>query len=135
MNIKSFERYKNAKSQLQPLDIVKLRNGEIYFIAYNSYSKDGLALYAYSAGGSFAYLEDYHDNLTDKKDVKHDIIAIYRGSRQFAILELMFSNEHNKEIENCIMRDNGWTYEINQAKKMTLKDIEKELGYKIQLIQ
>lgn len=135
-NMKSFKKNGNYKSQLQPLDIVKLRNGNIYFIAYNSYSNDYLGLYAPSSGGCFAYVEDYNNELTDnhENNKENDIIAIYRGSRQFAILDLMFSNEHNEEIEACIMRDGGWTLEINNIKKMTLEDIEKALGYKFELI-
>lgn len=124
---------KSLKSQLKVMDIVKLQNGLIGFISYNEFDENGLAIYSPRYQGCLAYLNKYHDDLSSKIKDEHNIIAIYRGPKSYCVLKDLFSDVAFEEIEQYTL-NKEWDIEINHVRQMTLEDIEKELGYQIELI-
>lgn len=123
----------SLKSQLKPLDIVKLKNGTIGFISYNELNEDGLAIYNPDHYGCLYFLNEYKDDLSNKIDIKRNIVAIYRGPQAYSVLEDLFSSETSDDIERSYLKNN-WDIEISHVIQMTMEDIEKELGYKFELI-
>jgi hypothetical protein len=75
--------------------------------------------------GSYLELCEYKDDLTDKSDNCWDIVkvAIYE-SAHYAMNK--FLHQKDEVIQ--------WTWERQEPKKMTKEEIEKELGYKINII-
>ena len=123
----------SLKSQLKAMDIVKLQNGLIGFISYNELNEDGLAIYNPDHSGCLYFLNEYKDDLSNKIDIKRNIVAIYRGPQAYSVLEDLFSSETSDDIENYYLKHN-WDIEISHVRQMTMEDIEKELGYKFELI-
>ena len=132
-NDNRFKKDISLKKQLQPMDIVKLRNGEICFIAYNQYSSDELAIYSPKHDGCLFYLDDYTGDLKHKIYKNVDIINLYRGTAQYSIIDDLFHGNDYEYIETYVPF--SWSIEINLTKKMTIEEIEKELGYSIEIIQ
>ena len=132
-NDDKFKQDISLKTQLQPMDIVKLRNGEICFIAYNTYSSDGLAIYSPKHSVCLFYLDDYTEDLKNTTDKNTDIINLYRGTSQYSIIEHLFDGNDYEHIETYVPF--LWSVKINSIKKMTIEEIEKELGYSIEIIQ
>jgi hypothetical protein len=132
-NDNRFKKDISLKTQLQPMDIVKLRNGEICFIAYNTYSSDGLAIYSPKHDGCLFYLDDYTGDLKNTTNRDVDIINLYRGTAQYSIIDDLFHDTDYEYIESYVPF--SWSVEINSIKKMTIEEIEKELGYSIEIIQ
>lgn len=132
-NDNRFKKDISLKSQLQPMDIVKLRNGYIAFIAYNQYSSDGLAIYSPKHEGCLFYLDSYNGNLKNTTNRDADIIKLYRGTDQYSIIDNLFHGKDYEYIKSDVPF--SWSIEINSTKKMTIEEIEKELGYSIEIIQ
>jgi len=131
-NDNKFKQDTSLKSQLQPMDIVKLRNGYIAFVAYNEYSSDGLAIYSPKHEGCLFYLDDYNENLENTEESDKDIINIYGGTSQYSIVDDLFNGTDYADIEHSLPF--FWSVVLS-FKKMTISEIEKELGYKIEIIQ
>lgn len=131
-NDNKFKKNISLKSQLQPMDIVKLRNGYIAFIAYNKFSSDGLAIYSPQHEGCLFYLDDYNENLENIEERNKDIVNIYRGTSQYSIVDDLFHGNDYEYIEHSLPF--SWSVALS-FKKMTINEIEKELGYKIEIIQ
>lgn len=131
-NDNKFKKDISLKSQLQPMDIVKLRNGYIAFIAYNQYSSDELAIYSPQHEGCLFYLDDYNENLENTEESNKDIINIYRGTSQYSIVDDLFNGKDYEDIEHSLPF--SWSVVLS-LKKMTVSEIEKELGYKIEIVE
>lgn len=132
-NDNRFKKDISLKTQLQPMDIVKLRNGYIAFIAYHQYSSDELAIYSPKHDGCLFYLDDYTGDLKNTKNKNVDIINLYRGTDQYNIIVDLFQGHDYEYVESHTPF--SWSVKINSTKKMTIEEIEKELGYSIEIIQ
>ena len=118
-NDNRFKKYTSLKTQLQPMDIVKLRNGYIAFIAYDQYSSDGLGIYSPEHDGCLFYLDDYTEDLKNTTNRNVDIINIYRGTAQYSIIDDLFHGNDYEYIETYVPF--SWSVEINSIKKMTIE--------------
>lgn len=117
-------------------DVVQLRSGKLCIILPNYRSKDNKSLcYIYDAEpdrGSgiscFTYCCDYTDNLY-KENGPNDIVKLWRSTTKVALSLIGYFFNKNKipEFIKPIWIEQS-------AKKMTLKEIEKELGYQIEII-
>lgn len=120
---------------LEPLDFVQLRNGNIYFVAYNSndetYTK---GLFSPSIFGCQHYLCRYGYDLKHLYDKDQDIVGILRCNNCYKLLEYMFEKKY-KELKDYINQNMGWKkINNNKKKEMTIEEIEKELGYEIKIV-
>lgn len=147
MKIIPTKEYNNAFNQLsedeitldmlEPLDFVQLRNGNIYFVAYNlndeTYTK---GLFSPNIFGCQHYLCRYKYDLKHLYDKDQDIVGILRCS-SYKLLEYMFEKKYEK-LKDYINQNIGWkkiNNNDNNKKEMTIEEIEKELGYKVKLIK
>ena len=145
MKIIPTKEYNNAFNQLsedvitldmlEPLDFVQLRNGNVYFVAYNlndeTYTK---GLYSPSAFGCQHYLCRYKYDLKHLYDKDQDIVGILRCQNCYKLLKYMFENQYEK-LKDYINQNMGWKKINNNKKEMTVEEIERELGYKIEIIK
>ena len=144
MKIIPTKEYNNAFDQLskneitldmlEPLDFVQLRNGNIYFVAYNSndetYTK---GLFSPSVLGCQHYLCRYRYDLKHLYDKDQDIVGILRCANCYKLLEYVFEKKYEK-LKDYINQNIGWKKINNNKKEMTIEEIEKELGYEIKIV-
>ncbi len=118
-------------------DVVQLRNGNLYIILPNNNSKDNKSLvYTYAINEShfgsglrcLHYCCDYTDNSHENNRL-HDVVKLWRSTPKDALV--VVGNFFNKgKISESVKPI--W---IEQPKKkMTLKEIEKELGYPVEIV-
>ena len=121
------------KEDLEVFDIVKLRDGKVLMVLPNDCSKDGFGLFSLDTAGCFAYFDSYNEDLEYICDsrvrniiTRRDIVAVYKSKgRGYTAIKQMFC-ENRKEFR--------WSWERKETKEMTLDEIEKELGYKVKII-
>lgn len=101
-----------SKSDLQDGMIVEIRQGTRYI------KMDSMLV---SQHGGGIHLSCINDKLEYESDSRIDIVAIYKSMNPLS-LQVMFNDLYLNPI---------WTRE--EPKKMTLEEVEKELGYKIEL--
>lgn len=103
--------YVFKKSELQVMDIVKLRNGNIRLILPNDYSKEKMATFT-PEDGCESYMESYTEDLLYRPDFpyinvkEYDIIAVYRTNNTWAAIHDFFMEK----------LDIKWTWERNEQK-------------------
>ena len=121
-------------------DVVQLRNGRLYIILPNNRSKDNKSLfYTYEVekdtkdiwGSGLSCLHHCcnYTNNSYKNNRLHDIVKLWRATPENAskVVGYFFNRgETSKLIEPF------WVEPT--AKKMTLKEIEKKLGYPVEII-
>lgn len=117
-------------------DVVQLRSGKLCIILPNHRSKDNKSLCCIydaepdrgSGISCFTYCCDYTDNLY-KENGPNDIVKLWRSTTKVALSLIGYFFNKNKipEFIKPIWIEQS-------AKKMTLKEIEKELGYAIEII-
>lgn len=121
-------------------DVVQLRDGKLYIILPNNRSEDNKSLfYTYKVTkdtlGSGLICLNYCSDYTGyihKKNCLNDVIKLWRATPENA-LPLIGYFFNKKEIPDHIKPI--WVEPTAPtAKKMTLKEIEKELGYSIEII-
>ena len=104
-------------SDLKTGHIVTLRDGT-KMVVY----KDSALGKIYMSGKVWSGLDDYHEDLMHSE---YDLLDIIKVERPVHILDLGNMNAKNTEV----------VYERVKPKEMTLAEIEKELGYKIKLVE
>lgn len=118
------------KSDLRNGDIVKTREGNKYIVLLNIEhftKKEGLLINLMD--GCYLRLSRYKEDLTwyDEEAKNFDIVSIcafdYVGDnlRQHGLTQITAGYK--------------WTWERNKAKKMTVSEICKELGYDIEIVK
>ena len=121
------------KEDLEVFDVVKLRDGKVLMVLPNKNSNEGLGIFSLDTAGCFAYLESYNEDLEYIYDsrvrniiTRRDIVAVYKSKgMEYSTIKRMFH-------EN--MKDFNWHWERQETKEMTIAEIEKELGYKVKII-
>ena len=122
-------------------DVVQLRNGKLCIVLPNNKSKDNKSLFykynieqtRYGSGLSCAsYCCDYTDNINNKKTTPYDVIKLWRSDSKNAltIIGYFFNKESALETIKPI-----WTEQSAKKKKMTIKEIEQELGYPVEIVE
>lgn len=100
--------------------VVQFRNGEWALLVMNDMDCKAFA----TQGSTMANeLTNYNEELLRNADKELDIMVV--GQIDFACLLL------NKKLENNFTK--VWTRQ--ETKKMTIADIQKELGYKIEVVE
>ena len=110
------------KSDLKSGMTVKIRKGERYLVIKNYETKLYGVCDVLVNKNSFLTLNDYNEDLIlkDKNDFQFDIMEVYKPVYDSHI----FDFEEHELI-----------WEREEAKEMTLEEIEKELGYKIEIVK
>ena len=119
-------------------DVVMTRGGRLCIILPNNRSKDDKSLfYTYNIKDGFGsglscltYCSDYKDNIyTNDAERENDIIKLWRYTPYNALVLIgdFFNKGKISELIKPI-----WIEQT--AKKMTIKEIEKELGYPVEII-
>ncbi len=131
-SIKKYTKQEMKLSDLQPLDIVRIRSGNMYFVNIvfpNPCSKNGLAFFGHTGGKYHA--SDFNDNLKFHVGTNTEIVAVYKNSNPKLFRYTLVQKILNYHCENL---DIEWTWERNDTKALTVKEIEKLLGYKIKIV-
>lgn len=118
-------------------DIVMTRGGRLCIILPNERSKDDKSLcYLYntepdhgSGVSCLAYCCDYADNLYKNNNCLNDIVKLWRSTTEIA-LALMGYFFNKNTVPDFIKP----IWVEPSKKKMTLKEIENELGYPVEII-
>lgn len=117
-------------------DIVKTRDGNAHIVLSNNTSPNGLSLFSAVSMGCYAYLSSYDENMNHKLHESHDIIAVYKASEPnknyayqltrdiMVIVDTISFNAYNIK----------WDWERNEKKKLTVSEIEKILGYGVEIV-
>ena len=118
-------------------DVVQLRNGKLYIILPNNCSKDNKSLFytyevrkdTWGSGLSCLHHCCEYTNNSYKNNRLHDIVKLWRATPENAleVVGYFFNKGKVSELVKPI-----WV-ELT-AKKMTLKEIEKELGYPLEIV-
>lgn len=108
-----------TKSDLKPFYLVELRNGFKYIVAQSEKYEMTLARY-----GAWHDLSQYNEDLCDcNGDSSWDIVAVY-GRTRYACDSL-----------SVITCDRKLLWKRKEPKKMTLKQIQEALGYKVEIVE
>ena len=116
------------KSDLEVFDVVKLRDGKVLMVLPNDDSESGgLATYSIPTCGCHCYLSNYDDNLEHICNMNFDIVQIHKskGYAYTSIRKLFVDSEV----------DFVWDLERRDPKKMTMADLEKALGYPVEIVK
>ena len=102
------------KSDLKNGDIVELRDGGKYILI-----EDILI----GIGGGWLSLQSYNENMREDKYImpEYDITKVFQGEIY--------------EIGEAITEKPIWTWIRDEKKEMTIAEIEKELGYEVEIIK
>lgn len=100
-------------------DVIVMRNGYKY-IFFKNYAGKSDALV--NTKGGWMDLDKYEDNLLFAKDYAFDILEVHRPVYCSA-----FYPAHGFYNYECV-------FEREDRKKMTVEDIERELGYKVAIV-
>lgn len=110
-------------------DVVQLRSGRLCIVLPNNRSKDNKSIcYTNSGVTCLTYCSDYIGYIYERNCL-NDVVKLWRTTPENA-LSLIGYFFNKKEIPDRIKPI--WVEPT--AKKMTLKEIEKELGYSIEII-
>lgn len=113
-------------------DVVQLRNGKSYIVLPNNRSKDNKSLfYIYKATKGLICLSHCHEYAGNscKNNRLYDVVKLWRSTPEdaFVVIGDFFNKGKISKSVKPI-----WVEPT--VKKMTLKEIEKELGYSIEII-
>lgn len=106
------------KSDLKIGYVVKLRNGNLCMILPNSH--DELCL---SGPDDWKPVSEFWDDLTNRLNTDKDVVEVYGRSG---------SNQHAHKV--CTYR-RELLWKRSEAKKMTVAEICKELGYDVEIVK
>lgn len=117
-------------------DIVKTRDGNGHIVLSNNTSPNGLSLFSRSSMGCYAYLSSYDENMNHKLHKAHDIIAVYKASEPnknygYSLTSDIMSVEDYGNFNDYNIK---WDWVRNEKKKMTVSEIEKILGYGVEIV-
>lgn len=120
-------------------DIVKTRDGYGHVVFSNNLSPNGLGLFNAKSIGCSAYLSHYNDDLKHENDKRKDIMAVYKASEPnrytySVTCRILNEPEFNIEYYMAHYNDIKWDWERVEKKKMTVEEIEKILGYGIEIV-
>lgn len=111
------------KDDIKPGYLVQLRNGEIHIVTVvQGDETPELVLVSYI--DEWLYLNEFKNDLTIGNKTDLDIVKIY-GYSKYAYNSLKFSTNNRPLL---------WEREESESKKLTVSEIEKELGYKIEIV-
>lgn len=110
-----------TKDMLKTGMIVELRNGKTGIVLLDTANGDIISSTCYMP------FDSIYDDLTNVNDNDYDIIKIYQPQTNKSFLPEGKIDLNNKNVKLIWQRQ--------QPKKMTLKEIEKELGYPIEIIK
>ena len=109
-----------SKSMLEPCMVVKLRNGELVYVAN---TKNGLCLL--DERKNWIKIQDYDDEL-----------CYQVGKNEcFDIMEIYDLSELAQQSMKISIVDRRLLWKRKEVKKMTVAEIQKELGYKIEIVE
>lgn len=113
-------------------DVVQLRDGNLYIVLPNSRSKDNKSLfYIYKATKGLICLSHCHEYVGNSCKTKklYDVVKLWRSTPEDALVvvgDFFNQGKISKSVKPFWVEP--------PVKKMTLKEIEKELGYSIEII-
>ena len=116
---------KFTKNDLKVGYVVKLRDGGLEMVTMSGIcgSNNSMLISIGTSGVWTDISRNIDDNLCRKDNTRdYDIVEVY-GYSQYAYCALKVSTE-NREL----------LWKREEAKKMTVEEIEKELGYKIEIV-
>lgn len=121
-------------------DIVLLRNGTLAIVLPNHYSKNGISIFRitkYELLSCATHCSNYRDNKSHKENESYGNVH----NKPYDVVKLWRMDDHSgKDIltdfflkRTTPSKDPLWTE--TQPKKMTKKEIEKKLGYPIEIVE
>lgn len=116
---------KFTKDDLKVGYVVKMRDGSLNMVMPNNNDE----LITVDASGGWMYLKRYNDCLFNSCN---DLLV--SNTSNFDIMEVYGRAKPNNETLKLDISDRDLLWKREEAKKMTVEEIEKELGYKIEIV-
>ena len=117
------------KSNLKSGHLIRTRDEFLYIFMKNEFGGEDYMLNQKTKG--HMELTDYNEDLTFSRNSELDIIEVYEPLDTYALkLVAERALDTSNEIEDKYFK---LVYKREEPKEMTLKEIEKQLGYKIKL--
>lgn len=112
-----------GKSDLANGDILIMRNGQRFIMMKNYGGMEKDTMLAINTSG-WCNPTSFEEDLTCKHNVDYDVMKVLRPTENYANM----IGDHDDEDYSTVFDRNA------ERKKMTVEDIERELGYKIAVV-